>query len=74
MTEKRINEVNLRIGDSLFLELSKMAVIENRPLADLMFHILERHVYGNRIPSLCEYEENSRGYEGRVGSIVREAV
>ena len=72
MTEKRVNEIKLRIGDAMFLELSKMAVIEDRPLADLVFHVLEHYVYGHRIPAMPGCEENSRGGEGQHGTLIRE--
>jgi hypothetical protein len=73
MAEKRVNVINLRVGDDLLLELSRLSVIENRPLADMVHLIVERHVYGNRIPTLAEYEGVSSAYEHRKNLVSERA-
>lgn len=60
MTGKRINEVKLSIEDELFLELNRMAVIQDRKLADLVHHILGNYVYGHRPANVCEMEVRIR--------------
>lgn len=43
---KRIHEVKLSLDDQMNLELSRLAVIENRKLADYINHVLTLHLYG----------------------------
>lgn len=60
MSGKRVNEVKLSIDDDLFLELNRMAVIQDRKLADMVHHILQNYVYGHRPANVTEMEVRLR--------------
>jgi len=64
MAEKRINEIKLRVGDSLMLELSRISIIENRPIADMLHLIIQRYVYGHSVPNLEDSEGTISPSEG----------
>ena len=44
---KRTNEVKLSLDDAMFLDLSRLSVIDNRKLADYINHVLRLHLYGH---------------------------
>jgi len=46
-TEKRTNEVKIRLEDSLLLEVSQLAHVEDRTLADYLHHIISAHARGH---------------------------
>jgi len=50
-TEKRTNDVKVRLEDSLFLTLSKLADADSRTLADYLHHTLFVHAngYGSKV-------------------------
>jgi hypothetical protein len=48
---KRTNEVKLSLDDAMYLDLCRLAVIENRKLADYLNHIIALHLYGAVKPS-----------------------
>jgi hypothetical protein len=49
---KRTNEIKLSLDDAMYLDLCRLAVIENRKLADYLNHVLALHLYGYTKPSL----------------------
>jgi len=51
LSGKRTNEVKLSLDDAMFLDLSRLSVIENRKMADYINHILSLHLYGHTKPS-----------------------
>lgn len=53
MSEKRIHEIKIRIGDTLMADLASMANRDDRSLSDFIFTLLKRHAYGNLTPHPC---------------------
>ncbi len=46
--EKKSEALKIWISESLLLELSKLADVDDRKLSDYVARVLERHVYGHR--------------------------
>lgn len=53
MSEKRIHEIKVRLGETLMCDLASMADRDNRSISDFIFTLLNRHVYGNLSPHPC---------------------
>lgn len=55
-TEKRTNVTSLKTGDSLYFELSKLAEMDNRPIADYVHYICLIHVrgHGSKLSSITD--------------------
>jgi hypothetical protein len=45
-TGKRIHETKLSLDDDMYLDLCRLAVVDNRKLADYINHVLRQHLYG----------------------------
>jgi hypothetical protein len=58
-TEKRTNVVSVKMEDSLFIAIAKLAAMEDRTVADYMHRIASIHVYGHApILSACSSQSN----------------
>jgi hypothetical protein len=45
--EKRINEIKIRLEDTLFIKASQLANLDDRTLADYLHHVIALHVFGH---------------------------
>jgi len=57
--EKRLNEIKVRLTDSEWLAVSKLATIDDRTLGDYIHHIVALHLFGH------EYKLNLDDVKGK---------
>ncbi len=62
-SEKKTERFTVWLSEQLLLELSKLAVGEDRKLSEYVEKVLCRHVYGHRRPSSLAEEAAVRGGE-----------
>jgi hypothetical protein len=50
--EKRINEIKLRLTDSELMAVTKLSVLDDRTVTDLLHHIINGYLFGRvvRLP------------------------
>ena len=59
--EKRINDVKVRFEDSLYIEISKLADMDERTVADYLHLIVSMHVrgHGSRLSLIGDRRKSS---------------
>ena len=45
-SEKRINDIKIRLTDSELLTITKLAALDDRTIADYLHHIIQTQLFG----------------------------
>ena len=58
-SEKRINDIKIRLTDSELLTITKLAALDDRTIADYLHHIIQTNLFGlaTRL-NACELDGN----------------
>ena len=58
-SEKRIHDIKIRLTDTELLNLTKLAAIDDRTLADYLHHIIQTQLFGlaTRL-NACDLDDN----------------
>jgi hypothetical protein len=45
-SDKKIERIDIRVSDTLFRDLARMAHLQDRKVSDYVRHVVELHLYG----------------------------
>ena len=64
-SEKRLNDIKIRLTDSELLAITKLAALDDRTIADYLHHIIQTQLFGlsTRL-TVCDLDGNKADRAG----------
>lgn len=60
VTEKRLNELKIRLTDTEWLAMSQLAEMDDRSMGDYAHHVVAIHLFGHEYKLQAASRENKR--------------